>query len=155
MDDLVCVENRHADESDFYRRLRVRVRAWAETKHGKAPAWVDAVLAAPDLFHLLIRLAWDSNVSPLAKTRLWAAIAYFVSPLDLLPELLTGPAGFLDDAALAAYVLNGLVNGIDPELVRRRWAGGEDVLVVIRRVLRTADETLGRGLWMRVRSLLT
>jgi uncharacterized membrane protein YkvA (DUF1232 family) len=33
-------------------------------------------------------------------------IAYIISPLDLLPEGIIGPAGYAEDIALAAYVIN-------------------------------------------------
>ncbi|MGH1362844.1 MAG: YkvA family protein [Calditrichia bacterium] len=32
-------------------------------------------------------------------------ILYLVSPIDLLPEALLGPLGFIDDAALFAYLI--------------------------------------------------
>lgn len=32
-------------------------------------------------------------------------LLYLVSPLDILPEAMLGPLGFVDDAALLAYLL--------------------------------------------------
>jgi len=142
------------DRPDFYRRLRRKVQRWTQSKEGKANPWADYVLLAPDLFHLLCKLALDPEVPKAEKAKLAAAIAYFVSPLDLIPEALLGPIGYADDVALAAYVLNGIVNKTSPEVVARHWAGDGDVLEVVRRTLVAADRMLGSGLWKRLKKLV-
>jgi uncharacterized membrane protein YkvA (DUF1232 family) len=76
------------------------------------------------------------------KAKLAAAIAYFVSPVDLVPEALVGPLGYLDDIAVAAYVLHGMINHTEPEILRRHWAGDTDVLEVIKRILAAAERML-------------
>lgn len=43
-----------------------------------------------------------------------AALAYGISPIDIVPELLTGPLGFLDDAGVlvgAAIWIYNIVKG--------------------------------------------
>jgi uncharacterized membrane protein YkvA (DUF1232 family) len=141
----------HDGEGDFYRALRRRVRRWARARNGRSSPWTELVLLAPDLFHLLCRLAGDPEVPRGAKTRLAFALAYFISPVDLLPEALFGPIGYLDDVALTAYVLHGLLDETPPAVLRRHWAGDQDVVVVIRRVLGVAGGVLGAGLWRRLR----
>ncbi len=45
------------------------------------------------------------------------AIAYGISPIDVIPELLTGPIGFADDLAVwvgAGFAIWKLVTGRDP-----------------------------------------
>ena len=96
-------------ERDFYQRLRLELREWAESE-GRGHQWLSWVMLAPDLFHLLIRLAADPEVSLTEKGKLGAVILYFISPLDLLPELLLGPPGFLEDIVLATYALNSMIN---------------------------------------------
>jgi len=139
------------EKPDFYRALRRKIRAWTQSEEGRGSPWAEYVLLAPDLFHLLCKLAWDPDVPKAEKAKLAAAIAYFVSPLDLLPEAFLGPVGYADDVALAAYVLNGIVNKTSPEVVARHWAGEGDVLVVVQRTLAAADRMLGSGLWKRVK----
>jgi uncharacterized membrane protein YkvA (DUF1232 family) len=85
------------------------------------------------------------------KAKLAGAIAYFVSPVDLIPEALTGPLGYTDDVAVAAFVLNGIINNSDEEIVREHWAGEEDVLNVIQRILEVADNMIGSGLWKKLK----
>ncbi len=140
---------------DFYRRLRRRITTWLESDDGRRHRWADVVCLAPDLVHLMVRLMLDVRVPPAAKSQLMAALLYFVSPLDALPEAILGPAGYLDDIALAAFVLDGLLNRVDPEVLRHHWAGRDDVLDVIRRLVASADDMIGSGLWHRLRRRLT
>jgi uncharacterized membrane protein YkvA (DUF1232 family) len=108
---------------------------------------------APDLFHLLLKLSLDRDVPAVEKAKLVGAIAYFVSPIDLLPELFLGPVGFLDEVVLAAYVLNSLINRTSPEVVKKHWAGDEDILELIQRIIRAADGMLGSGPVKKLRKL--
>jgi uncharacterized membrane protein YkvA (DUF1232 family) len=136
---------------DFYQRLRGQIREWLASEKGKNHRWSEYVLFAPDLFHLLWKLSADPEVPAGDKAKLAGALAYFVSPIDLIPEAVLGPVGYVDDIALAAYVLNGILNHTDPEVRRRYWAGEGDVLEVIQRVLATADRMVGSGVWRRIR----
>ena len=115
-------------------------------------------MVAPDLFHLLCKLAMDSEVPAKERVKLAAAVAYFVSPFDLLPEALLGFIGFADDIALSAYALNSLVNHCGPEILRRQWAGDEDVLVLVQRILKFGDRmgkmgVLGKGVWKKMKGM--
>ncbi|MFP4031181.1 MAG: YkvA family protein [Desulfococcaceae bacterium] len=143
-----------ADEEKFYRKFRKRILAWAETEEGRNHKWAEILMAGPDLFYLLWCLTLDSDVPPAHKLKLIGALAYFISPIDLLPEAFLGPIGYLDDIALAAYVLNELVNQSDPELIRRHWAGDGDALDLIRKILGAADQMVGGGLWDRIKKHL-
>ena len=141
------------EHEDFYQSLRKRIRSYCESKMGKQNKSVEFLLFAPDLFHILVRLSADPRVSASDKAKLVATIAYFVSPLDLMPEGLIGPLGYLDDIVLAANVLNGYINRTSAEIVRQHWAGDEDVLVVIQNILKVADNMIGSGLWRRVKGM--
>lgn len=140
-------------EADFYQSLRRRMLQWAET-HGRSHRWIEYLLWAPDLFHLLWRLSLDPQVPARLKGKLVGAIVYFVSPLDLIPEAVFGPAAYADDVALAAYVLGSILNEVGPEVLRRHWAGSQDVLEVIRAVLKVAQSMVGAGIWSRLRQRL-
>lgn len=140
-----------AEQGDFYQDLRRKIRDWLE-QGGKNTKWAEYIMAVPDFFHLLCKLTIDKDVPVREKAKLAAAIAYFVSPIDLIPEAIAGPAGYADDVALAAYVLNSIVNS-NPEVVKRHWAGERDVLELIQEILRVADEMVGSGLWTRLKRL--
>ena len=139
------------ENADFYQHLRKKLNGWMKARTTKH-RFAEYILAAPDLFHLLCKLSVDKNVPAAQKAKLATALAYFVSPVDLIPEALVGPAGYLDDVALAAYVLNSVVNATDAAIVRRHWAGDGDVLDVIRKILGVADEMIGSGLWTTLRN---
>ena len=139
---------------DFYRKLRGRITRWAREQEHRSHRWADWLLLAPDLFHLLVRLTADPEVPIQQKGKLAAVIAYFISPIDLLPEMILGPTGFLDDICLAAYALNAIVNQVDEEIVLRHWAGEGDILAVVQNILTLADNMLGSGLFKRLKRVV-
>jgi uncharacterized membrane protein YkvA (DUF1232 family) len=109
-------------------------------------------MASPDLFLLLTLLARDSRVSATHRTKIKGAIAYFANPLDLMPELLLGPAGLVDDIALTAYVLHDVLENTDPSVVQEHWEGSADILDLVRQILAVADSMVGGPVWRRIRS---
>lgn len=116
--------------------------------------YADILLLAPDFFHLMVKLSLDKRVPQEKKVKLVAAILYFISPLDFLPEMIFGPIGYMDDLALAAYVLNDFINGGDLDILYEHWAGESDILASIQNVLTVADHYLGKGLWQRIKGTL-
>ena len=143
-----------SQQEDFYQKLRKQIREWARSKNVATHKTAELVLAAPDLFHLVSKLALDPRVSRSQKTKLGLVMAYFVSPIDLLPEAILGPLGYADDVALAALVINGLIQDAGEEIVREHWAGEGDVLILIRKILQEIDRRLGAGLAAKLRRLI-
>jgi len=140
-------------QQDFYKKLRNDVKTWLNKNLDRENKWADYVLVAPDLFHLLCKLSVDKDVPSKKKIKLIAGIAYFISPIDLLPEAFLGPIGYLDDIAVAAYLLNELVNEVDPHIVRIHWAGDSDILDLIKTILANADKMIGGRLWQKIRKI--
>lgn len=138
-------------QQDFYFKLRAQIKNWVNTKMGSEHKFAEYILAAPDLFHLLTKLMIDKDVPDGKKFKLGAAILYFLSPLDILPEAILGPVGYIDDIALAAYVLNDLLLDVDPQIIARNWAGERDVLDLIKTIVANADKMIGAGIWRRLR----
>jgi uncharacterized membrane protein YkvA (DUF1232 family) len=144
-----------ARHEDFYQRLRSGMRAWL-AERGAAHKYADYLMLAPDLFHLLCKLAADPRVPLSSKAKLMAAIAYFVAPTDVVPELLLGPAGYIDDVALAAYLVNELVQvggAGHRDVLAEHWAGDGDVLALTRRMIDEIDAILSGGAWKALRGL--
>ncbi len=140
-------------KEDFYQKLRSRVNKWA-VEEGKDTKALKYILMAPDFFHLLCRLMFDSRIPKIEKAKVGGAIAYFISPIDVVPEGLVGPVGYIDDVALAAYVLNSILNSVGPEILEEHWAGDGDVLKNIQEILKVADNLIGSGMWKRIRHIL-
>lgn len=133
-------------ELDFYQSFRAELRDSLKAEDGSANKLAEYLMFAPDLFHLLCRLSLDEAVPLQEKMKLAAAIAYFVSPVDLIPGLVLGPIGAADDIVLATYVLDSIINNSSPEIVERHWAGEGDVLALIKGILEAANKLVGSGL---------
>ena len=138
-------------QNDFYQDLRTKIKKFLSTKEGKTNKFYEYLLLVPDIFHLLCKLTIDKEVDVKDKAKLAAAIVYFVAPVDLLPEGLVGPAGYLDDLALSAYVLNIIINNANQDIVKKHWAGEGDILEQVQAILQIADEMIGTGLWKKVK----
>jgi uncharacterized membrane protein YkvA (DUF1232 family) len=143
------------DEKDYYQKLRQRVKTWYSKDENRDHPWAKWVLLAPDFFHLLVRLVADPEVPLDKKIKFGAVLFYFISPVDILSELFLGTPGFIDDVVLSAYVLNTFINDIDPSIIRKYWAGDEDVLIVVQKIISSADQVLGSGLFRRVKRFLS
>ncbi len=141
------------EKADFYQKIRHSLRLWAREK-GTSSRWTEYLLLAPDMFHLLCKLALAREIPMHEKTALATAIAYFILPIDLMPEGFIGPIGYMDDVVLASYVLNSMINGQNPEIVKKYWAGEQDIFVEVRSVLDKADQILGGGLWQKLKNSL-
>jgi uncharacterized membrane protein YkvA (DUF1232 family) len=139
----------------FYDRLRERILERIDRRGGKmADATVRALLLVPDVFILLVRLAMDKEVPASARMMIGGALAYFVLPMDLMPEALLGAGGFLDDLVLATAVLAQAFSGELEPYARRHWSGSEDLRVVIQDIAYTAENLLGAKLYGRLEHLL-
>lgn len=142
------------DNGDFYQNLREKIRNWLESDEGRSSKWAEYIMLVPDMLHLLVKLMADPDVPVKEKAKIGAALAYFVSPVDLVPEALIGPTNYLDDMALAAYVIKGIVNNANEDVVRRNWAGERDILEIVQGALNTADAMLGVSVWNRLRKVV-
>lgn len=139
----------------FYDRLRERVVGGVETRGGRwAEGTVRALLLVPDVFILLVRLGLDREVPAQARMLIGGALAYFVLPVDLLPEALVGVGGFLDDLVLATAVLAQAFSGELEPYARKHWSGSEDLRVVIQDITYAAENLLGAKLYGRLKALL-
>ena len=140
-------EERSGVDSDranrFYDRIRGSIRDYIDRKGGVIGKTAEFLLLVPDVFILLWRLATDSRVSGKDKVLLGSAVAYFILPIDFIPEAIVGPIGYIDDLIFGVFVLNKIVGSTDPDIVRQHWSGSEDVLQVIQRVLNAADTLVG------------
>jgi uncharacterized membrane protein YkvA (DUF1232 family) len=143
------------EHQDFYRKLRERVRRYAAAK---APNWARPllpwVLAVPDFFVLMVRLARDPRVPSRAKLLAGASVLYFLTPIDLIPDVIP-LLGQVDDIALALFALESVVRSTPPGVVQELWPGEGDVLALIQSGVHVFTEALPRrfllaiGRWLR------
>lgn len=116
------------DPDQYYLQLRGRIHDW-ERENAPA-AWMEILLFLPDLFRLYVRLLFDENVAASVKGRLILALVYLLMPFDLLPEVVMGPAGYIDDSFLLVTVLTSLLNEnvIPRGRIEQHWAGSSETL---------------------------
>jgi len=138
-------------EEKYYLKLRKNIADWLEKKTNVNHRFREYIMLVPDMFYLLAKLVQDPEVPQGKKVKLISAIAYFISPIDFLPEAFLGPVGYMDDLAIAAYVLNDMLNTVDPQIIRRHWAGDTDILIIVKNILINADNLMGKGIWDKLK----
>jgi uncharacterized membrane protein YkvA (DUF1232 family) len=143
----------------FYDRVRDKILKAVEGKGGRGgkvgEGALKALLLVPDVFILLTRLTLDKDVPASTRAMIGGALAYFVLPVDLLPEAILAGAGFMDDLVLAAAVLSQAFGGDLEPYARKHWSGPEDIRVVLKDITESAQALLGQNLYGRLRGLLS
>jgi uncharacterized membrane protein YkvA (DUF1232 family) len=93
---------------DREKEKRIRDRFWPTAKRAlRQIPFIDEVVAA--YFAML-----DPQTPTAARLTLIAALAYFVTPFDLVPDFLLG-LGFLDDASVLMAALGAVRTSIKDE----------------------------------------
>ena len=125
----------------YYAKLRTNFTSWLEK--GKIPEkFSNILLLAPDLFYLIWRLSLEKGVPLKQKRKVVYALLYFFSPLDLIPDF-SGAIGYLDDIYVVIWTLHGMLNQVDPDVLRKYWHGSEDILLLIQQIIGQGDQILG------------
>jgi uncharacterized membrane protein YkvA (DUF1232 family) len=83
----------------------------------------------PNMARLLGGLLKDVRVPTAEKALFVAAIVYFISPIDLIPDIFPF-IGQVDDIYVIALTLLRLVNRTDERIVREHWSGGGDIVAL-------------------------
>ncbi len=104
----------------------------------------ELIQQAPALYRLMTKLLDDralpSQMSPLVI----AAIAYFILPEDVIPEDKFGPAGYVDDIYLCAFVANEVMKAVgNQEILIRNWDGSTPVVGLIKEIIGREQELIG------------
>jgi uncharacterized membrane protein YkvA (DUF1232 family) len=136
----------------FYDRLRRRIAEPLAGKVGEPLA--DTLLLAPDVFVLLVRLFADRKVPASSRSLVGGALAYFLLPADLLPEMLLGAGGYLDDVVLAAALVSHVFSSDLRPFVERHWSGRGNVHTVLEDAVRAGEALLPSRLYQRLARVL-
>lgn len=94
----------------------------------------EGLMLIPNYLKLLYRLIRDSRVKAVEKATLLATVAYVLSPLDFLPDMIPF-VGQIDDVLLVALILQRFMNSVDRHLLYEYWDGEIDLLENIEQVL--------------------
>jgi len=115
-------------QKDVVKRLVDGIGAEDEGEVRAGFEWAEAAARARGVARDLlesVRLLWQMLTDPLYvmrwETKAWviAGLAYFISPLDVIPDPIPG-AGYLDDAVVVAWVLHQISDEVSKY---RRWKG--------------------------------
>ncbi len=135
-EDAITIElNSH--ERRVYDRLRAKV---VQSVRNKRSGFFDYLFFLPDLTVLLWRLLRDPRVPFGGKAIALFGVGYVLSPIDVLPALIFGPFGVLDDLLVVAAALSRILNYVHPDVVRSHWSGKVDALDLIFRVTNWAEK---------------
>jgi uncharacterized membrane protein YkvA (DUF1232 family) len=93
----------------------------------------EALRLLPDLVRMVRRLAADRSVPRGVRVRLWLLLAYLLSPVDLVPDVVP-VLGYADDVVVVALALRSVVRASGAAAVRRAWPGGPAGLAVVSRL---------------------
>ena len=104
---------------DFYDTLIENLDSY----NGEYASFIDC---GPNLFKLLCDIL-EYDISPNIRKDLCGAIAYYVVPMDVIPEKEYGPYGYIDDIYLSVYVLRIVASEYGYEFIQKIWNKPQDI----------------------------
>jgi uncharacterized membrane protein YkvA (DUF1232 family) len=102
-------------------------------RHPEVLTLRDAMRLLPDVLRLVRRLAADPTMPRALRIRLLLLLAYLVSPLDLIPDVVP-VLGYADDAVIVALVLRSVVRTAGSDALARHWPGSPEGLLLVNRL---------------------
>lgn len=108
---------------DFYCTLLENL----ENYDGEYASFIDC---GPNLFKLLCDLL-DEDIDRESRLEINAAISYYVVPMDVVPEQIYGPYGYIDDIFISSYVLKKIAEKYSYDLLQEVWENDSDIEAVI------------------------
>jgi uncharacterized membrane protein YkvA (DUF1232 family) len=139
----------------FYENLREKITRYATDKTGeKGGKFTEYVLALPDFFILLCRLAVDKRVNTSQKLMIGGIIAYVISPIDIIPDFIP-IIGYVDDVVLVVFGLNIILNDLDNQIILDNWSGKQDVLELLQKITSTAEDFLNKNVLKKIKKLVS
>ena len=121
---------------DFYDVLRENLDSY----RGEYENFIDY---GPDIYELLTDLLNEKSLSSELRMKVCAALGYFVTPFDIIPEQIYGPHGYIDDIFLCSYVLTEIKNEIGVIILDELWKGDEEFDDVLDVCYNQSKEILG------------
>jgi len=118
------METTENDFKDFYEVLTENL----ESYQGEYASFIDH---GPLLFKLLTEVLNEKSITRDLRLDISAAIAYYVVPMDIIPEQIYGPYGYIDDIYVTVYVIKKVADVIGYELLSNLWEGKGELQSVV------------------------
>lgn len=99
---------------DFYYTLKENL----ESYNGEYASFIDC---GPNLFKLLCDVLDEEAIDRETRNEICSAIAYYVVPMDIIPEQIYGPYGYIDDIYITVYVLRNVAEKYGYDLLQEVW----------------------------------
>ena len=101
---------------EFYDALKENLDSY----NGNYSSFIDY---GPMLYKLLSKLIMNfgDKLDQKDKLHISAAIAYYVAPLDVIPEQEYGPYGYIDDIFISAHVIKEIIDKYGYEEIEKLW----------------------------------
>jgi len=101
----------------------------------------EIIYHVPEIFDLMTKLL-NEKLDKKDKLMISAALGYFVAPIDVIPEKVYGPYGYLDDLYICAYVLTKIQKKYGWSVLRQNWIGIGDIDKVIPDILEKSERAV-------------
>ncbi|KLO21727.1 hypothetical protein X275_08340 [Marinitoga sp. 1197] len=138
----------------FYEKLKKIINQWYE-KDGKNNKFKEYLLILPNLFYLFINLMKDNEVDLKYKTKIMLVLSYIISPLDIIPESIIGPIGYLDDLYIGLYLLNILLNELPKEKIYEHWRGDKNTLKNVSEIIEILKNNYDKKVMGKISNLIS
>lgn len=116
-----------------------------ETVKGYTGRRERTVHLAPIFFKLMTNLLDDRKTPKEARLLISTAIAYFVTPRDIIPEEVFGPLALIDDVFVCLHVSKQLMDMGHGDLVSAHWEGDEPIADLVNELYPLARDYVGHA----------
>jgi len=125
---------------DNYQDYHEIIENYLKSYHGNYNKIIDY---SPILLKLLTDILNEKVLSSEHRLKICAALGYFVAPLDVIPESIYGPDGFIDDLFVCCYVLRGITNEFGFDFVESLWKSDKEFEDVLEKCYNESETILG------------
>jgi uncharacterized membrane protein YkvA (DUF1232 family) len=135
-------------------RARGSARGRAAPRTGAKRTLLGTIAQIPSYLRLMGGLLTDPRVSAIDKVLLGVAVAYVVTPIDLIPDFIPF-LGQVDDVFILVLALRRLIANAGMRVIRDHWDGPIEDLhpTVLQEVLLAAAFFLPRRIRRRLRKI--
>jgi uncharacterized membrane protein YkvA (DUF1232 family) len=127
----------------FLHQLNKVIDTWKNSSEGENHEHRELIVLVPNIFSLLCKLTDNDGVSEKSKSKLSKAIEYFIRELDLMPEAIIGPIGYLDDLVISALAIKYVMDYDSKDTVINSWDKSEDIFALITKIVTNAKDFVG------------
>ena len=120
---------------DFYDVLSDNL----ESYQGEYASFIDH---GPKLFKLLTEILNENDLTPELRLKISASIAYYVVPMDVIPEQIYGPYGYIDDIYITVYIIKKIADKFGFNFLEKHWEGEGNLELVVEECYQKSLEVL-------------